>query len=80
MSTREEYLELRAEIEAMPDKEFFGRNLYPLIETIDALGRVVEAAEELRFVEKCHRRMMLPGITMEEVRENLDTAIANARG
>lgn len=42
MCTSEEYQELRAEITEMPDKEFFGSNLYPLLETIDRLTEALE--------------------------------------
>ena len=37
MNTKAEYEELRDEIRAMPDKEFFGCNLYPLTDYADML-------------------------------------------
>lgn len=37
MGRKEEYIGLREEISYMPDKEFFGRNLYPLMDYIDML-------------------------------------------
>ena len=76
METIDEYKELRAEIRNMPDKEFFGCNLYPLTDRIDRLERMywafraaLQRIEE--FEEGSHRYGLVRAIASESLRNNI---------